>query len=126
MSNFSTVEERYLQSYINENYKKTEEISIDYAVLEKADSIYVIPSDFGWDDIGTWKAVERYKAKDKNNNVLSENTLVIESEKNITINNRKKIVMIGIRDIMTVETDEAIFMVNKDYMDNLRDYKSIL
>lgn len=126
LNNVNVIEERYLQAYINENYKKTEEISIDYAVLEKTDSIYVIPSDFGWDDIGTWKAVERYKAKDKNNNILSENTLVIESEKNITINNKKKIVMIGIKDIMTVETDEAIFMVNKNYMDNLREYKSIL
>ena len=44
----------------------------------------------------------------------------------MAINNEKKIVMIGIEDTMTVETDEAIFIVNKSYMDNLRDYEYIL
>ena len=44
----------------------------------------------------------------------------------MAINNNKKVVMIGIEDTMTVETEEAIFIVNKDYMDNLRDYKEVL
>lgn len=120
------IEEEKLQEVINNNYKKTEAISIDYAVLEKSNDIYVIPSDINWDDIGTWKSVERYKKKDIDNNIITENVKVIESKSNMAINNEKKIVMIGIEDTMTVETDEAIFIVNKDYMDNLRDYKEDL
>lgn len=120
------VDEEELQNLINSTYKNTDAISIDYAVLEKSSEIYVIPSEIGWDDIGTWRAVERYKCKDKNNNIIGENVRVINSESNMAINGEKKIVMIGIKDIMTVETEDSIFIVNKEYMDNLREYQDII
>jgi Mannose-1-phosphate guanylyltransferase len=120
------VKEEELQSLINNKYHETEAISIDYAVLEKSENIYVVPSEIGWDDIGTWKSVERYKEKDSNNNILDGNASVIESKCNIAINNCKKIVMIGIDDVMTLETEDSIYIVNKDYMDNLRDYQNIV
>lgn len=120
------VEEEKLQELINNNYKKTDAISVDYAILENTDEIRVIPSDIGWDDIGTWRSVERYRKKDLNNNIVNENVRVIESKSNMAINKEKKVVMIGVEDIMTVETDDAIFIVKKDYMDNLRDYKEVL
>ncbi|WP_338595368.1 mannose-1-phosphate guanylyltransferase [Clostridium baratii] len=126
LKEIEVVEERRLQEIINKNYKDTEAISVDYAILEKSNDIYVIPSDINWDDIGTWKSVERYKEKDIDDNILTDNVKVIESKSNMAINNEKKIVMIGIEDTMTVETDDAIFIVNKDYMDNLRDYKEVL
>ncbi|MCS6104937.1 mannose-1-phosphate guanylyltransferase [Clostridium botulinum] len=122
----SQINESNLQEFINENYHKTESISIDYAVLEKSKNIYVIPSEFGWDDIGTWKSVERYKKKDVNNNIIEGNARVIESTSNIAINNGKRVVMIGIDDVMTLETEDSIYIVNKEYMDNLRDYQNAL
>ncbi len=94
--------------------------------MENSDEIGVIPSDIGWDDIGTWRSVERYREKDINNNIIDKNVRVIESKSNMAINKEKKVVMIGVEDIMTVETDDAIFIVKKDYMDNLRDYKEVL
>lgn len=120
------VEEELLQDLINEKYNKTQAISIDYAVLEKSKNIYVILSEIGWDDIGTWKAVERYKEKDINDNILSGNARVIESKSNIAINNGKRIVMIGIDDVMTLETEDSIFIVNKEYMEKLKDYQNIV
>lgn len=126
LKEIESVEEEKLQESINKHYRGTEAISVDYAVLEKSNDIYVIPSNINWDDIGTWKSVERYKEKDTDNNIITENVRVIESKSNMAINNNKKVVMIGIEDTMTVETDDAIFIVNKDYMDNLRDYKEVL
>ena len=126
LKNIEEIEEENLQNVINENYYKTENISIDYSVLEKSNNVYVIPSEIGWDDIGTWKSVERYKKKDDNNNIIEGNARVIESKSNIAMNSGKKIVMIGIDDVMTLETEDSIYIVNKDYMDNLRDYKSIV
>lgn len=120
------VDEEKLQEFINNNYKNTDSISVDYAILENADEIRVIPSDIGWDDIGTWRSVERYREKDKNNNIINENVRVIESKSNMAINKEKKVVMIGVEEIMTVETEDTIFIVKKDYMDNLRDYKEVL
>jgi Mannose-1-phosphate guanylyltransferase len=120
------VKEENLQKLINQKYHETENISIDYAVLEKSKNIYVVPSEIGWDDIGTWKAVERYKEKDEHNNIVEGNARVIESKSNITINNGKRIVLIGIDDVMTLETEDSIYIVKKDHMDNLRDYQSIV
>ncbi|OVE67773.1 mannose-1-phosphate guanylyltransferase [Clostridium diolis] len=120
------VKEELLQDLINNKYHKTESISIDYSVLEKSANIHVIPSEIGWDDIGTWKAVERYKEKDINDNILYGNARVIESKCNIAINSCKRLVMIGIDDVMTLETEDSIYIVNKDYMENLRDYKNIV
>jgi mannose-1-phosphate guanylyltransferase len=120
------VSEEMLQDLIDKKYHETECISIDYAVLEKSNNIYVVPSEIGWDDIGTWKSVERYKEKDINNNILDGNARVIESKCNIAINSCKKVVLIGIDDVMTLETDDSIYIVNKEYMENLRDYKNII
>lgn len=121
-----SVKEEFLQDLIDDKYQKTESISIDYAVLEKSKNIYVIPSEIGWDDIGTWKAVERYKEKDINDNILYGNARVIESKCNIAINSCKRVVMIGIDDVMTLETEDSIYIVNKEYMDKLREYQNII
>ncbi len=120
------VDEHKLQETINMNYYKTESISIDYSVIEKSQNVYVIPSEIGWDDIGTWKAIERYKKKDINNNIIEGNARVIESNSSIAMNSGKRIVMIGIDDVMTLETEDSIYIVNKEYMDNLKDYKNII
>lgn len=120
------IDEEGLQVLINNEYKNTEAISIDYAVLEKSKDIYVIPSNFGWDDIGSWEAIERYKQKDIYDNIIEGNAKVIESSCNIAFNNSKKLVMIGIENIMTLETNESIYIVNKEYMNKLRDYKKII
>lgn len=123
LKGIETIEKDVIGNYIKENYKNTTNISIDYAVLEHSKDIYVIPSDIGWDDIGTWKAVERYRDRDLDNNIVAENVSVIESKSNMIVNNKKRVVLIGIEEVMTLETEDSIFIVNKKYMDNLRDYQ---
>lgn len=123
LKEIETIEEDVIGNYVKENYKNTTNISIDYAVLEHSKDIYVIPSDIGWDDIGTWKAVERYRDRDLDDNIVAENVSVIESKSNMIVNNKKRVVLIGIEEVMTLETEDSIFIVNKKYMDNLRDYQ---
>ncbi len=124
LHNLDKVNEEELQNYINNNYINTESISIDYAVLEKSEKIFVIPSEIGWDDIGTWKSVERYREKDTNNNILSDGVKAIECQSNMVVNNEKKIVMLGVEDILAIETKDTIYIVNKNYMDSLRNYQN--
>ena len=126
LHNIQNINEANLQEYINRNYFKTDSISIDYAVLERSSNVYVIPSEIGWDDIGTWKSVERYKIKDDKDNVLDSDTILIESNSNMIVNNTKKVVLIGIDNTMVIEKDDSIYIVNKDYMENLRDYQAYL
>lgn len=120
------VEEEKLQDLINNEYVNTEAISIDYSVLEKSKEVYVIQSDFGWDDIGSWEAIERYKKKDINNNIIYGDAKIIESNFSIAMNKSKKIIMIGVDNIMTLETNDSIYIVNKEYMNKLSDYKEII
>ena len=126
LHNIIELSKEKIPMYIDDNYNKTEAISIDYAVLEKSEKIFVIPSEIGWDDIGTWKSVERYREKDDNNNILSNGVKVIESQSNMVVNNEKNIVMLGVEDILAIETEDTIYIVNKAYMDNLRDYQGYI
>ena len=59
--------EKYMDN-LKERYPLCESISIDYAIMEKSDAVYVIPSDFGWDDVGTWNALLRYISPDEDGN----------------------------------------------------------
>lgn len=126
LSSIETVEEEELQYYINKQYCNTEEISIDYAILEKSNEIYVIPSEIGWDDIGSWRSIERYREKDENGNIITSNSTIIKSEENMIINSNKKVVMIGVENILTIELDNTIFVVNKNLMDDLKNYKEYI
>ena len=77
------VELESLQALINENYKNTEAISIDYSVLENSKDVYVIPSDIGWDDVGSWEAIDRYREKDNFGNVVIGQGKSIKGENNL-------------------------------------------
>ncbi|WP_294371756.1 mannose-1-phosphate guanylyltransferase [uncultured Clostridium sp.] len=124
LKNIKNVNQNELDMAVKDKYLKVKSISIDYAVLEKSKEIYVVPAAIGWDDIGTWKSIERYKKKDVYNNITNSNTLIIESKSNITINNEKKVIMIGINDVLTIETEDCFYIINKDYMDNLKEYRN--
>jgi mannose-1-phosphate guanylyltransferase len=87
-------------------YELAQSQSIDYGVLEKAyEVLYVLPTDIGWNDVGSWDSVEF--------DSLDENILHIESN-NITIKSNKFVATIGLNDIMIIETDDAILVFDKN------------
>jgi len=118
-----TPEEDY-NRVLEEKYNNVDNISIDFGIMEKVKDIYVIPGDFGWDDIGSWESVERYREKDCDNNVCMGNVQNIDGSNNIVISNGKPIVISGLQDIFVVENDDMIFVGNKDDMDNIKELKS--
>ena len=78
---FNTPEEKEAVERI---YPQCVNISIDYGVMEKADNVYVIPSSFGWSDLGTWKSTYETIEKDYlGNAVAGENVVVFDSTKNM-------------------------------------------
>lgn len=110
-------------SECKEEYPKVEGISVDYAIMEKAKEIFVIPGDFGWDDVGSWFAVERYSSKDENNNVNRGIVKNIDSKNNMVIANGKQVVIAGAENLLVVESEDVIFVCSKDCIDNLREIK---
>lgn len=113
------VEDEKIQELINSRYSNTEAISIDYAVLEKSRDIYVIPSDFGWDDVGSWDSVERYGLKDEVGNICNTEVICINSKENLIINKNKNIVLVDIDNIFCIETDTTIFIGEKNKIKSL-------
>ena len=121
-----SVEESKLQETINNSYKFTESISIDYAVLEKSNDIYVIPSDFGWDDVGSWEALDRYREKDELGNILVGDTKALYGTNNLVISSGQSIVVDGLSDIYVIENDGKILVGHKSNVANVKELKSII
>ena len=126
LKDIETVDNEEIQELINDNYHKTEAISIDYAVMEKSDSIYVIPSRFGWDDVGSWEALDRYREKDDKGNVLVGNAKVVDSHGNLVISSSHDIVVEGLKDIYVIENDGKIVVGHKSNVANVKELKNII
>ena len=108
---------------LNEIYPESENISIDYAVMEKSRNIYVIPSNFGWDDIGTWKSLERYIEKDEKGNLIKGQASIYDSSNNVLYSGDKKIVVIGLDNIFCIESDDLIVVGPKEKIEELKNYR---
>lgn len=107
---------------LEEQYKKVDSISVDYGIMEKLNQIYVIKSSFGWDDLGSWNSLSRYKDKDKDNNTIDGSVIVLNSKDNIIQTNKKTYVM-GIKNLIIVETDNEIMIVNQKDMSRIKELK---
>lgn len=123
LKNTCEIEEKDLKTYIYKNYKKTDATSIDYGILEKTDEIFVIPSDIEWDDIGSWNAMERYREKDEQGNVVIGESQKINAKNNIIVSSGKKIVIADLEDIYVLECEDSIIVGRKSNINNLKNIK---
>ncbi len=98
---------------LREVFPTLESISIDYGIMEKAGSIYTIPGDFGWDDVGSWLAVERIRSTNEDNNVLAGNVITIGTKDCIIEAQDKLIAAVGLKDIVVVDTKDATLICDK-------------
>lgn len=120
------VNEEELQKTINKNYENTEATSIDYAVLEKSKDVYVIPSNFGWDDVGSWEALDRYREKDELGNVLVGQSKAIKANNNLVISSNNSVVVEGLSDIYVIENDGKVLVGHKSNVANVKELKNIV
>lgn len=120
------IDERWLKYLIKAQYSKTEAISIDYAVMEKTEDIYVIPSDFGWDDVGSWEALDRYREKDSFGNIYVGNTKAVDGKNNLIISSTHSVVVEGLNDIYVIENDGKILIGHKSNVANVKELKDII
>jgi mannose-1-phosphate guanylyltransferase len=101
-------------------FPKLENISVDYAILENATRqegpprVFVIPADVGWSDIGSWAAVYELLAKQSGDNVLAGPGLALDATGNFLYSPAKFVAAIGIRDLIVVETPDALLIVPRD------------
>lgn len=114
-------------SQLNSVYPSLEKISIDYAILEKANNVLTIPSHFDWDDIGEWLAIERHLPKDSNGNVSKTPAISIDSQNNIIISeNDHTLAIMGLSNMIIVHTSDATLICKKDDAQNIKKIVKLL
>ena len=101
-------------------FEQMRPISIDYGVMEKAQNAYVIPSSFGWDDVGSWPAVGRYNQGNEQGNVTWGDVVAVDSAHCIVQGGEKLIALVGMEDTIVVDTKDALLVCAKDSVGEIR------
>jgi mannose-1-phosphate guanylyltransferase len=90
-------------------------ISIDYAVLEKAGNVHGIAAgDFGWNDVGSWNAVYELLGRDALGNVVAHDTVCLDSYNNFVDAAGKTVALLGVRDLIVVDTPDALLVASRN------------
>ena len=112
------------KTVIEKIYPLCVNISIDYGILEKADNVYVIPSSFGWSDLGTWGSAYENIEKDENlNAIASDKVLLFDSSKNIIHSGNNKLLLLqGLDDYIIVNTEKALLICKKEKEQQIKEY----
>ncbi len=112
------------KEYIDQVYPACKSISIDYAIMEKADNVYVFISDFGWSDLGTWGSLYDARDKDKNKNaIMGENVMTYETQNCIVnVPEDKLVVLQGLDDYIVSESDNALLICQKSQEQQIRKF----
>lgn len=103
------------ENFIEHIFPKCPNISIDYGIMEKADNVFVLPSSFGWSDLGTWGSLYDLSEKDEAKNVsLHSQTKFYEAEGNIVVlESGKKAIVQGVNDMIIAEEGGALLVCKK-------------
>ena len=111
-------------SFIQTMFPTCPNISIDYGVMEKAKNVYVIPSDFGWSDLGTWGSLYELSDKDENENVtLHSDATYYDSHGNIvTLPKGHLAVVQGLEDCIVAESDGVLLICKRDAEQQIRQF----
>lgn len=137
------------QEIIQEAYSQMRSISVDYAIMEKADNVLVIPADIGWSDVGSWAAMDEVWQKDANGNAckmnLPRSKKMVDSPSSVAspdsgssgqhisidtsdcvIYSDKLVATIGLKDLIVVETEEALLVCPKSRAQEVKKISSLL
>lgn len=106
-----------------ESYEQLPNISIDYAVMEKTDKGAVLPSDFGWSDIGSWKSLYDFLPKDAGGNVIDGDVITNDTQNCFILGYERLIATNSIQNMVIVETPDSVFVSD---IETSRDVKSIV
>ena len=117
---FNTINE---QEFIQKAYYQCTNISIDYGIMEKANNVYVLPSEFGWSDLGTWASV--YDIADKDyvgNAVMPTEKVIMYDSSNCMVNvpKEKLVILQGLHDFIVVENNNTLLICPRDEEQNIK------
>ncbi|MEO9482520.1 MAG: sugar phosphate nucleotidyltransferase [Ekhidna sp.] len=111
------------QAFIKKAYSQCKNISIDYAIMEKAENVFVVPGDFGWSDLGSWNALHEIKSKDEDENVIEGSAMTYDSRNNYIKGKKDKITVVqGCEGFLIADFDDVLLVCKKEDSSLFRDF----
>ncbi len=114
-----------LNRVLAKEYPEIKKISIDYALMEKAQNVVVADGAFEWDDLGAWPALSRHIKQDAEGNAAVAELIHVDSARNIVFDartkNRTPIALVGLRDTIIVQTDDAVLVADKGQAQKIKE-----
>ena len=108
------------RSRLRSIYEPLPRISFDYAVMEKFPRVSVVKGDFGWDDVGSYGAFDRYFPHDSRGNVREGPCTVVEAEGNICVARSARISLLGVKNLVVVTTPDAVLVADKSRLTEMK------
>jgi len=100
-------------------WSRATKLSVDYAVMERARGVEVVPLDAGWDDVGSWDAAARLRELDPSAGQAGE-TIIIDSAGSAVFGNRRMVALVDVPDVVVVDTDDALLVVSREQTEKVR------
>lgn len=111
------------EEVLNENFRTLPAESIDFGIMEKAQHIYTIPGNFGWDDVGSWLALERINQTDDEGNMFSGDVIGVNTRNCTVCGGVRTVAVLGLEDMVIVDTPDALLVCDKN---STQDIKKVL
>jgi mannose-1-phosphate guanylyltransferase len=107
-------------AYLTEQFPALPKISVDFAIMEHASSVVALIARFDWDDVGSWTALPSHLGVDEDGNTLKGKVVTLEASDNIVVARNRTIALCGVKDLVVVETDDAILVCHKDAVQKIK------
>ena len=107
-------------AYLAERFPTLPKISVDYAIMEKAARVETILAEYDWDDVGTWTALPSHLPKDAAGNTVRGTVRVLDAKNNIALGNGRAIALVGVQDLVVVETADAVLVCHRDAVQEIK------
>jgi mannose-1-phosphate guanylyltransferase len=106
--------------FLARRFPSLPKISVDYAIMEKATLVETVSAEFDWDDVGLWTALPKHLENDKAGNATRGPVFVAGAANNIAVSNGRTIALCGVKDLVVVETADAILVCHRDAVQNIK------
>ena len=111
---------------IEQVYRQTKSVSIDYGVMEHARDVAVVPGDFRWNDLGSWGEVYKVLQHDEDGNATDSQHILLDSKNCLVDAQDKTVAMIGVSDLIVVDTGDALLICSQEKAQNVKDVVDLL
>jgi len=107
-------------TFLSSRFAALPKISVDYAIMEKAAAVETIVAEFDWDDVGLWTALPKHLPSDASSNAVRGPVVAVDASNNVAFSNGRIIALVGVKDLVVVETADAILVCHRDAVQDIK------